>query len=415
MKSTAGAADCLGMAVSSSKKDDAQKRRRRGHKGALQLHHLPLDTLSDMMSLLSFKEAVRMSLLSSQWRHLWKSCIRDLVFTRETMCCATTTTMSREEHDREAFIRNVECVLCQLDPTTPRDKFVLEFKLINTNVQAHVDRWVTFCAASRAKHIVFDFKPGSWGKHDNSFSFPLHLFIDGAPAVRSSCLMFAYLNPLPGFCGFTNLRKLKLDSVSGDIQGLLLPSCSMLEWLSIVRCTLRSLTTSQPLRQLRYLCVHYCFHVHRLEVQAPNLNTFMYDSLEVHPVPFMLDGCVELQEVTIKFPTWRGDLFDYAFADHGMANVPKLSVELAIDAEVPGCAKCPGKFVNLKHLILSVDVLARDSCTSGILRLACLLELSPILKHLELHNTQSLTKCDIPVPLFFYLSKYPSPFVLLSQ
>ncbi|XBI94576.1 hypothetical protein VPH35_031188 [Triticum aestivum] len=331
MKSTAGAADCWGIAVSSSKKDDADKRRR-GHKGVPQLHHLPLDTLSDMMSLLSFKEAVRMSLLSSQWRHLWRSCIRDLVFTRETMCCPTA--MSREEQDREAFIRNVECVLCQLDPTTPRDKFVLEFKLINTSVQPHVDRWVTFCAASRAKHVVFDFKPGSWGKHDNSFSFPLHLFIDGAPAVSSLCLMSAYLNPLPGFCGFTNLRKLKLDSVFGDIQCLLLPACSMLEWLSIVRCTLRSLTTSQPLRQLRYLCVHYCFDVHRLEVQAPNLNTFMFDSLEVHPVPFMIHGCVEIQEVTIRLPTWRGDLFDYAFADHGIANVPKLCVELAIDAEV---------------------------------------------------------------------------------
>ncbi|XBI58408.1 hypothetical protein VPH35_039641 [Triticum aestivum] len=321
MKSTAGTADCWGIAVSSSKKDDAHKRRR-GHKGALQLHHLPIDTLSDMMSLLSFKEAVRMSLLSSQWRHLWRSCIGDLVFTRETMCCPMA--MSREEQDREAFIRNVECVLCQLDPTTPRDKFVLEFKLINTNVQPQVDRWVTFCAASRAKHIVFDFKPGSWGKHDNSFSFPLHLFVDGAPAVRSLCLMSAYLNPLPGFSRL-GVR---------DIQCLLLPACSMLEWLSILGCTLRSLTASQPVPQLRYLCVHYWYDVHKLEVQAPNLNTFMFESLGVHPVPFMLDGCVEIQEVTIKFPTWRSDLFDYAFADHGMANVPKLSVELAIDAEV---------------------------------------------------------------------------------
>ncbi|XP_073363483.1 uncharacterized protein [Aegilops tauschii subsp. strangulata] len=398
-----------------------------------------------MMSLLSFKEAVRMSLLSSQWRHLWRSCIRDLVFTRELLqgCLARVGSFleraeaalsrlslapamlqtsltphspcaagicSAEERGRSymapsPFVletihpRCLPPILCclplrasplpclwlwycrscpslgsYLDPTTPRDKFVLEFKLINTNVQPQVDRWVTFCAASRAKHIVFNFKPGSWGKHDNSFSFPLHLFVDGAPAVRSLCLMSAYLNPLPGFCGFTNLRKLKLDSVSGDIQCLLLPACSMLEWLSIVGCTLRSLTASQPLPQLRYLCVHYCYDVHKLE------------------------------EVTIKFPTWRSDLFDYAFADHGMANVPKLSVELAIDAEfvmvvcayvmqVPGCAKCPSKFVNLKHLILSVDVLARDSRTSGILRLACLLELSPVLKHLELHVRDPSLSC----------------------
>ena len=53
--------------------------------------------------------------------------------------------------------------------------------------------------------------------------------------------------------------------------------------------------------------------------------------------------------------------------------------------QVPGCAKCPSKFVNLKHLILTVDVLANDKYTSGILRLACLLELSPVLNRLELH------------------------------
>ncbi|KAI5010823.1 hypothetical protein ZWY2020_012960 [Hordeum vulgare] len=56
-----------------------------------------------------------------------------------------------------------------------------------------------------------------------------------------------------------------------------------------------------------------------------------------------------------------------------------------VKQHVPGCAKCPSKFVNLKHLILTVDIAVRDWHTSGILRLACLLELSPVLKHLELH------------------------------
>ncbi|KAM0856112.1 hypothetical protein ACQ4PT_049330 [Festuca glaucescens] len=364
------------LALNNNNKDYGRKTRANN----LQFHDLPPDILDNILSRLSFKELVCTSILSSRCRPLWRSCSRDLVFNKDTMCCPT--------HEREDFIRNVDSVLCQLSPTTPRDKFVLEFKLIKSDVQCHVDSWVAFCVASRAKHIVFDFNPGSWGyKHGNSFSFPLHHFSNGAPVITTLCLMSAYLNPqplLPGFCGFTNLRKLKLDSVFGDIRSLLLPACAVLEWLSIVRCRLHSLTTSQPLCRLRYLCVQYCFEVHQLEVKAPNLATFNFASLDDNPVPFMLDGCLEIQEVTVTLHTVN-DLFDYAFAEHGFAHVPKLSVELPIDSKVVGFAKFPSKFVNLRHLILTLNVFVHPDSTRGLLRLACLLELAPVLEQLELH------------------------------
>ena len=45
----------------------------------------------------------------------------------------------------------------------------------------------------------------------------------------------------------------------------------------------------------------------------------------------------------------------------------------------------PSNFINLKHLILTAHVRVRYDSTSGILRLASLLELAPVLEQLELH------------------------------
>ncbi|XP_037424994.1 uncharacterized protein LOC119289928 [Triticum dicoccoides] len=171
------------------------------------------------------------------------------------------------------------------------------------------------CTALRAKYVVFDFNPGSWGTY--WLSFPLKHFGNGSPAVRSLHLTSVDLfppAPPPDFCGFRNLRKLKLDSVSVDIQCLLLPAFSVLEWLS-------SLSSSQPLVHLRYLCVQYCYFCEmELDVQAPNLAKFQFASFEVdpHPVVFVLDGCARIQVVTVTVLT-EMDLFDYAFASFLLA------------------------------------------------------------------------------------------------
>jgi len=239
---------------------------------ALRLHHLHPDILQDILSRLEFKEAARMSILSSKWRRLWR-CYQNLVFTRETMFSSGSNAII----NRRRFIINVNSVLRQLSSTTVK-KFMVRFKLRKPHSH-HVDRWVRFAAGSKARYIIFDLSPGSWGDdHDSRYIFPLHHFSgsNGAP-IRSLRLMFVCLKPRPDFCGFTNLKKLKLDavSISGHLQ-CLLPDCAVLEWLSIVRCTLHGLQTSQPLHRLRYLHVKTCSGMQKIELQAPNLATFKF-------------------------------------------------------------------------------------------------------------------------------------------
>lgn len=73
---------------------------------ALRLHHLHPDILQDILSRLEFKEAARMSILSSKWRRLWR-CYQNLVFTRETMFSSGSNAII----NRRRFIINVNSVL----------------------------------------------------------------------------------------------------------------------------------------------------------------------------------------------------------------------------------------------------------------------------------------------------------------
>ena len=47
--------------------------------------------------------------------------------------------------------------------------------------------------------------------------------------------------------------------------------------------------------------------------------------------------------------------------------------------------KCPTMFLNLRHLVLTMEIFRHYEHTGGILHLAYLLELAPVLEQLELH------------------------------
>ncbi|XP_024313303.1 uncharacterized protein LOC112269965 [Brachypodium distachyon] len=328
-----------------------------------------------------------MSVLSSTWSRLWRSCRRNLIFTRKTMVCRSRQIRKRRyliADLRSDFVENVNGVLRHLGSAAPRDKFVLRFDLCQEQAHAHADTWVNFCAASRAKHVVFDFRPGPWVLAELC-SLPLHKLSDagGSPVVRSLHIMSASLEtpPAPGFGGFTNLKELLLDKVVlGDV-GWLLASCHAHESLSVMRCsTLQSLSTPRRLRRLWYLSVHLCKEMQKVAVQAPNLSTFKF-STSNDPVSIVLGGSLKMEDVTLVLRSMK-DRVDYVFADlpSGVPHARKLSVDFMIDTSVRELARFPtSHFTNLKHLILSLIIFALiGDDTAGLLRLASVLELAPV-------------------------------------
>jgi len=136
---------------------------------------------------------------------------------------------------------------------------------------------------------------------------------------------------------FTNLKKLKLDGVSvpGHLQ-CLLPECAVLEWLSIVRCTLHGLQTSQPLYRLRYLRVQHCEGMRKVEIQVPNFDVFKFHD---SPMAIVLNGCLSLAEATVALLA-SSDCFNYAFTElpSGIPHARKLNMELIMCGNTKVCS-----------------------------------------------------------------------------
>ncbi|OEL33115.1 hypothetical protein BAE44_0005866, partial [Dichanthelium oligosanthes] len=260
------------------------------------------------LSRLTFRGSSQMSLISHKRWALWRSCCQKLVFTRATMFQLGNTSIRRT---RTNFAWRVNIFLRQLWSPPTLNKFVVKFGLRRKHT-CHVNRWVRFCAASRARHITLDFTPGAkdiaCGLADDKYIFPLHVSNgpDSSPVhIKSLHLGYVCLYTTTGFNAFANLKKLTLHKVSflGDIQHLLLPECTALEWLSISCCSLPglTLTSCQPLRRLHYLCLHYCY-LKKVDLETPNLTSFDFIN---RPIPFALGESLKVMEANIK-PLVRG-------------------------------------------------------------------------------------------------------------
>lgn len=351
-------------------------------KNGFPFHRLPTDVIRGILSQLSFKEAARTSIVSRKWRRLW-TCYPKLVFTRETML-GRNALGDHLASDVATYIRRVNSIVQQLPSSTSLNKFVLKFPLLRRDTD-HIDRWVSLSAASRARRIVLDLCPEvTTVINESRYSFPLHLF--SGSCLKSLCLGFVSLTLPPGPNGFTNLRKLGLHMVSikGDIQ-CLLPECDVLEWLSLTECSLHPyLIIHQPLQRLRYLRVLDC-RLHKLELQAPNLTEFEFKN---YPVPFVLGDCRSMSMASIGLRSLEHSV-GYACTELPIA-LPHvqdhLSISLRIRTEAQESMKVGiSLFTNLRHLALSVGIEGCPQTGTGVLQLAYLLELAPVLEQLEIH------------------------------
>ncbi|XP_044318695.1 uncharacterized protein [Triticum aestivum] len=198
----------------------------------MQLQLLPYDVLRDTLSRLSIKDVVRMSTLSLEWR-LLMICHPELVFTKDTFGISTDT---NTDPDRDFYgiikdmntkraswtaelITNVDSVLRPLwststTTTTTLGKFAVEFGLRRKH-KHHIDRYVNFSIASRAKHIAFDFTFDvncSGSRFDKyKYIFPLQ----NLSGPNASCVKYLDLGYVLRFSenqtSFINLRHLNLN------------------------------------------------------------------------------------------------------------------------------------------------------------------------------------------------------------
>ncbi|KAL6651756.1 hypothetical protein ACP70R_010681 [Stipagrostis hirtigluma subsp. patula] len=369
------------MAKTRHSESEGNARNLRKKRNAFPLHRLPPDVLSSILSQLPFKEAVQTSVVSRNWRHLWRY-YPELILTREMML-GSSATGDHPASNAATFIGRVNSIVGQLSSVSATlNKFVVKFPLLLSDSD-HIDRWVSLSAASRARCIVLDLSPKFSTERNARYSFPLHLF--SGSCVKSLCLGYVSLKLPPSLRGFTNLKKLSLHmvSITGDLQDLL-PECNVLEWLTLTDCSLHPyLIIRQPLQRLWYLRVLRC-RLQKLELQAPNLTEFEFTN---YPVPFVLGDCLKMSMASIIL---LSPLHAFGYVCTELPNAlphvqDRLYISLKIRTETREFVKGSSVFTNLRHLNLKVDIVGCPQTGTGVLQLACLLELAPLLEELELH------------------------------
>ncbi|XP_051229542.1 F-box/LRR-repeat protein At3g03360 isoform X2 [Lolium perenne] len=371
----------------------------------MQLQLLPPDILRDILSWLSIKQFVRMSILSREWRRL-RICHPDLVFTKDTFGINTAMDIDKSmtvgellnmhakklELLNRKFIDNVDSVLRPLWSTsTTLDKFVIKFGLRREH-KHYIDRWVSFSITSRAKHIALDFTSdgSSCDSGFDKYVFPLcDLSGPNGSCIMSLDLGYIFLKLPLSFCGITNLKKLTLKMVSingGDLQRLLL-SCALLESLSIEMCSdLSSLCVPQELSQLQYLRVRYC-GMKMLELHAPNLTNFVFDDSLMHTV---LSESSKLSEAifvsNLRVLNGYDDVLDDIFTELPAA-LPHMDTLLLLltSSQVQRFSNTRDSFICLRHLNMNLNISLYPDDDSWVMGFVNLLELAPLLEELELH------------------------------
>ncbi|CAM0902410.1 unnamed protein product [Alopecurus aequalis] len=345
----------------------------------VKLEDLPEDLVRTILSKLPSKEAVRSSVLSSEWRSVWTTCPKLSFIGKHHDVCKN----GGKQHT-QMFINHVNAVLRKHRAKVVDD---LEIKILfESKLTSHLDNWIKFAMSSQTKSLAFDLAPpADFLGHGDHYRFPFELLDNkSASCLQSLQLSFvSFKQPPSHFTGFPNLKKLDihlLKSTREDLENVLC-SCCNLEWLSLARCHLNDelKVVRRPLSHLQYLQVLYC-RITKLEFHAPKLSTFVYKGSSI---PIALHHASELEKALVCF---HGSTFQHRTAAllNGLPKVQNLTLEYAVASiETKWMLDSRQMFSRLRSVQMKM-VLSEDD-DDRILYLVSLLRVAPFLENLEVH------------------------------
>ncbi|XP_037439176.1 F-box/FBD/LRR-repeat protein At1g13570-like [Triticum dicoccoides] len=357
-----------------------QTSKNRNGRPGLKFHDLPEDVLCTILSKLPAKEAVRTSVLSTDWRCTWTACPR-LSFGVDDV----STNAKRKHQHTQMFIDRVNAVLTKHSGRAVDQleiKFIFETKLVD-----HLNNWIRFAMSAHTKSLAFDLAPpDNFPKYGDHYRFPFEQFTDNKSVSCLACLQLSFVcfePPPANFIGFPNLRKLHLHVLKTTRQDLesILSSCVNLEWLSLLRCHLKDQmkVVRRPLSHLRYLKVVHC-DITKIEFNAPMLSTFVYDGPYI---PITLHHAAKLENATIRF---LGAVFQHCIASllNGLPDVHNLTLHLGMqELEARWMLNSPRVFSHLRHVQILLIIHYEEY--DKILYLVSFLRVAPFIEKLEVH------------------------------
>uniref|UniRef100_A0A0A9F0D8 F-box domain-containing protein n=1 Tax=Arundo donax TaxID=35708 RepID=A0A0A9F0D8_ARUDO len=341
------------------------------------LSDLPMDILHSIISRLPIRQAVRTSILSKNWKHVW--CFRtNLKFSFKSLVHKKGSGIPRSFISEHVFIQRVDAVLKQHSGIV--EKMEVQFSPLHNEHAEHIDRWVQFAIASKTKQLILDFELQYPTKEP--YSFPFQLFDATSGSHLQSMKLGSVSLKQPGNIKvFLNLKKLELVDVNINDEELkfMLFNCNVLEFIGISRCKmLTTLHTPRPVNHLKHLQVSHCPLLQGIELN------FGLITLEYEGALMQLAPPSTLRNVSIKSSD-IGSALTYMFTEWP-STLPRLET-LTLRCEELKRTTLPNKplkFLYLRHLRLELNFVSPGERTD-VLDLACLLEAAPVMEKLEVH------------------------------
>uniref|UniRef100_A0A7C9E974 F-box domain-containing protein n=1 Tax=Opuntia streptacantha TaxID=393608 RepID=A0A7C9E974_OPUST len=347
-----------------------QQRKRKGGKNTVDLiSSMADDILIQILSLLDLKEAVRTSVLSMRWRHVWTNLPDIYDFDTSGMLWLSLKSYDNNQYNTELhkFLDYVNQVLSSTHSTRNNiDRFIVHCPL-DINHRDDVQTWVDFAMEKGVKELE------------------LHL-------VRFWCeplwLSPVYLDPFGRYAQSPSAKTL----VSVSLTGLKLGYCFLISVLfnlpNLERLSMRYLgcgcgndiSVEGPSLKLKYLEIFYCHGLKCVSISASKLNSFEFcgrdEDIDFISVPL-------LNEVSFTGAYTTRLIRDFKPILGFSSQLTKLTLNINYNTE-----GIFARSVGFPHFRKLKQLEVTTSCESdhSLLVFTCLLEACPVLHKFKLER-----------------------------
>ncbi|EHA8588010.1 F-box/FBD/LRR-repeat protein [Cocos nucifera] len=362
------------------------------------LSSLPDAILSSILSLLPVREAVRTSVLSKRWRHVWchtSDLFLDAPNLLPSHLCFPDSklyNLFRDKRDRlilhlsRRFLSAARTLLAH-HQAQKLGTFRLHFPLGHGQSQL-LDLWLEHAISREVEILDLNFNKGRPIiplDFAQPYNFPFHLLLSspsGANALKRLFLEFSIWNPRPEELEcFARLQILEFRRVKITERRVkdLLASCPVLERLVLAKCgDFVGLVVSSD--SLKYLYLEEWESLESVELSGANLSTFEYRGRQVW---FSFDKVPRLERLFL----FKDSVHLVAYALNRLPidapQIKTLIMCVSSPREIariePSFPVNPPIFASLSRLIINIP------SHGDLLWIAWLLKATPLLQKLQLH------------------------------
>ncbi|CAH2063455.1 unnamed protein product [Thlaspi arvense] len=353
---------------------------------------LPQEVLGDILSLLPTKLAASTSVLSKKWRNVFA--LVDNLDLDDSVFLRPEEGKLRREEIRESFRSFVDRTLA-LQRGYPIKKLSLDYCIFEDSEMASMSRWI----CNVVERGVLEVDLSIWTNFQ--LYLPSELFTSKT-LVKLTLGTEIGLGKIPGDVSLPALKSLFINTIFftyGDLCGVLLPGCPVLEELSV-----RHVEEGKPFcissRSIKKLSVYYDFeadlsYLGGMSFDAPNLVSLDYRDYALDEYPQVnLESLVEAKlDIHYSKSNKRPDLTGLIT---GMSNIETLHLSPASADVISRCVK-HGLPLPMFNNLASLSFGSKNQ--RGWKLLPCLLKQSPKLETLIIQDLNGYTG-DATIPLF---------------